>query len=116
MSNYVWLVENREWAGEEMVCTILDAASTLQIAEHFLRFSPGLKETNCWYAIYPVAIDHEFMGTKPYPPEVLADEGHFILNFYDEDFNQIEQQPQRSECTSKMAASTQSYSSVSSSV
>lgn len=95
MSNYVWLVEQREWTGDVMECTVLHVASTLQIAEHLLRNGHGAKSTDCWYAIYPEVVDHPIFGDKPYPPEVRADEHHFILNFYDEDFNQIEQQPER---------------------
>ena len=78
-----------------MDCTTIHIASTLQIAEHLLRFSYGLDDIGpCWYAIYPEVVDHPGIGDPPYPAEVCADEGHFVLNFYDERYNQIEMQPE----------------------
>lgn len=94
MSNYVWLVEHREWTDHVMDCTIIHVASTLQIAEHLLRNDLGAKSLECWYAIYPEVVDHPSFGDKPYPTEIIKDDGHFVLNFYDENFNQIETQPE----------------------
>lgn len=92
MTTYVWLVEHREWTDHVMDCTILHVASTLQIAEHLMRNCDGAPSTDCWYVIYPVPVDHPYAGDKPYPPEVMKDEGHFVLNFYDEHFNQTDKQ------------------------
>jgi hypothetical protein len=77
-----------------MDCTTIYIGSTLQIAEHLMRFSPGLDDKNCWYAIYPEVVDHPNFGDVPYPPEVMEENGRMVLNFYDEHYNQIENQPE----------------------
>jgi len=92
MSNYVWIVEHREWRKHFMNCTMLYVASTLQIAEHLLRFSPGLDEKNCWYAIFPQVVDESGIGDATFPSEFMESDEHMVLNFYDEHYNRVRKQ------------------------
>jgi len=91
MSEFIWLVEHREYCNGEMVCTITHAATTLKIAEYLMRNHLGAPETRGYYSIFPLVINESGLGTPN--TDVMRNKGNFVLNFYYLQGNQLEWQP-----------------------